>query len=371
MTPRWAGLLAETEGRGRRIKSTRDVWAVLSVASFASVKGEVMINKATGPAPLARMAVTGSGRRRLVRLDGLLTGLVLAMSVTACNGIGGTCIFGVFAACADSQANDPEPGSAPSARAPAVGSSSGHKWCYGTASGQPLPPASIAAMWASSPDDAWFLTNDANAIDGVPPPLRPNAPAPILGVGYSPAALVHWDGKTFCQSEKTHFSLGMGVSPLWHIWGSSADDIYAIGKLGSAIHWDGRSWQRVSITAEGDDLVGITGTGPDNIYVMTNAGGAAGYYRSGRGGDLLRWNGAAWRPIRRPEGDELGFDSGAQIWIDERSNVYMTEVKWATDSGPPSCTLTRMSAEGTFNCWLALVSGNYSVAFPERRTFRG
>jgi hypothetical protein len=245
----------------------------------------------------------------------------------------------------------------PVAPGPGSGESAGHKWCLEVAKGRirGVPTKIAGAMWASGINDAWFLQNDAEAIVGVPPPGPPGQTNPILGVGDRPS-LIHYDGRTFCQSGESYLRLDLDQSALWAIWGSSATDIWAVGKLGAAVRWDGKTWRPTKLNDEGDDLVAITGTGPENLYVLADAG--AGLFRSIRGGDLLNWNGSQWRAIRFG-GYGINFSIRSEIWLDRRGQVWASHTETVTD-GPRSCALLRITADSS-HCELESVSPSDDV----------
>lgn len=64
------------------------------------------------------------------------------------------------------------------------------------------------------------------------------------------------------------------------VWGSAADDVWAVGAGGAILHWDGRAWSPVeSGTAE--DLTAVWGTSADDVW-------ATGHHL------VLHWDGLAW-----------------------------------------------------------------------------
>lgn len=70
-------------------------------------------------------------------------------------------------------------------------------------------------------------------------------------------------------------------APLSSVWGSSDSDVWAVGKAGTAVHWNGASWN-VASTATTADLMGVRGLGPGDVWAV------------GTGGTILHWNGSAW-----------------------------------------------------------------------------
>ncbi|MBV69780.1 MAG: hypothetical protein CMH52_00395 [Myxococcales bacterium] len=72
---------------------------------------------------------------------------------------------------------------------------------------------------------------------------------------------------------------------LFKVWGTSADNVYAVGAKGTILHFDGRSWrQQNSGTAR--DIISLWGHRPDQILAV---GGRA-------NGIILSYNGEQWTP---------------------------------------------------------------------------
>ena len=62
------------------------------------------------------------------------------------------------------------------------------------------------------------------------------------------------------------------------VWAAKADDVWAVGDRGTALHFDGAGWRRVP-TGTGATLVGVWGASPSNVWML------------GEQGQLLRWDG--------------------------------------------------------------------------------
>ena len=59
------------------------------------------------------------------------------------------------------------------------------------------------------------------------------------------------------------------------VWGSSADDVYAVGDDGVILHSAdrGTTWQRLALEDSSDrDLKAVFGTGPDHVYIVGGDG---------------------------------------------------------------------------------------------------
>ena len=77
---------------------------------------------------------------------------------------------------------------------------------------------------------------------------------------------------------------------LSRLWGSGPRDVWAVGDLGTIIHFDGERWSRVS-SGTTDELVAIGGRGPGDAWAI------------GKNRTLLRLSGGAWKSVALPKID--------------------------------------------------------------------
>jgi len=68
---------------------------------------------------------------------------------------------------------------------------------------------------------------------------------------------------------------------LYDVWGAAADDVYAVGKDGTILHYNGTNWSTQASGTTGD-LNGIWGDAADDIYAV------------GNGGKILHYDGTNW-----------------------------------------------------------------------------
>jgi hypothetical protein len=71
---------------------------------------------------------------------------------------------------------------------------------------------------------------------------------------------------------------------LENVWGTGPEDIWAVGRSGIALHWDGTAWEKVA-TPVSSLLAGLWGDASDRFFA------------AGAGGALMAWNGASWSSV--------------------------------------------------------------------------
>lgn len=122
-----------------------------------------------------------------------------------------------------------------------------------------------------------------------------------VGMRYSEGAqlpvVLRWDGASWTEMET-----GQPYGILYSIWGTSPDNLYAVGT--SVLRWDGTSWSSLSVHHTSDNYRDVWGTGPDNVYIA--------------GGRIYHWNGSVWNSFS----PRLNF-AGYGVWGSSASDVYV------------------------------------------------
>jgi hypothetical protein len=86
----------------------------------------------------------------------------------------------------------------------------------------------------------------------------------------------------------------LGAQNLHAVWGSAADDVYAVGDLSTLLHYDGNRWTAVAIDINADFL-NVWGSGKNDVYVT-------GVLRDARGEKsalpiILHFDGRGWSKV--------------------------------------------------------------------------
>ncbi len=104
----------------------------------------------------------------------------------------------------------------------------------------------------------------------------------VWAVGYG-GLILHWDGIAWS-------SVASGTPYALHgIWGSGASDVWAVGYGGAIVHWNGTRWSTVA-SGTTDALEAVSGSGPDDVWAV----GASQVGKWPSFGAILHWNGVTW-----------------------------------------------------------------------------
>ncbi len=245
----------------------------------------------------------------------------------------------------------------------------------------PTSGATLTSIGASGPGDVWAggtrfdPTNQRGYLvhfDGTSWTVAPEAPEPIQDVAFAPGFgdLAVGQQGGFDQLTATP-ALGVtdersGPSQnLTGVWGSSPTDMWAVGRAGSVLHFDGTAVRSVGsgVTV---DLTDVWGTGPNDVWIVGDAGtalhfdgtamtkvptGATGnllavftaarddVWMGGQGSTLVHFNGTTVTPVG------IGLAAGPTFAILDLHGLSATDV-WMSggvDSGtnffqPPGFT---------------------------------
>lgn len=137
--------------------------------------------------------------------------------------------------------------------------------------------------------------------------------------------------------------------------GWAPDDLWALGALGTAAHWNGETWQSrlPAWLLSGEDATRVTGSGPDDLWAVV-------------GGGLLHGDGKSWQVARTAEQFggpivDLWVPGPGQVWVIGGDNRIHRLASWggpwATDkqpAGDPAGSRMRaISGTGPNDVWIA------------------
>ncbi len=129
----------------------------------------------------------------------------------------------------------------------------------------------------------------------------------LWAVGKS-GTILRWNGATWAEVS------GVPTKAILNaIWGSGTDDIWAVGKDGVTVHWNGVSWSEVA-SGSREQLKDVWGSGRDNVWAV------------GEAGVILHWNGNDWSPMS--SGSEIEMRG---IWGSGPSDIWAVGGSDASD----------------------------------------
>ncbi len=125
-----------------------------------------------------------------------------------------------------------------------------------------------------------------------------------------------WNGSGWTTFFSDYFyARGDTVYPLNAVWGSSPNDVWAVGDFGTIIHWDGIEWRKVELTQNlaGYNFTDIWGHGKSEVYVTGRI-----YQQKVI---LLKYNGYEWEVFF----EQLSLSRFATTWGPHKNIQYLIE----------------------------------------------
>jgi hypothetical protein len=173
----------------------------------------------------------------------------------------------------------------------------------------PNAPVACPAL-GTTPANCWPAGTDCSTVTSL---LRNYAlvsvsgsgPDDVWAVGFNfqgrSAVAAHWDGSAW-SSYPTD-----GAGPLWGMWESTKDDVWAVGDFGTVVHWNGTIWSP-SMTATQASLNSVWSSSvvDDNDI-----------WAAGANGTILHFDGTSWSP-------NLGVSSKTlyRLWGSAQNDVW-------------------------------------------------
>jgi len=135
--------------------------------------------------------------------------------------------------------------------------------------------------------------------------------------GSDPTEMWAVTGGKILLSSGGAWSVAHTISPdtyqILSVWGSAADDVYAVGDQGSwtqkkVLHYDGDGWSEIDLSSVMPSFTGailskVWGTGPDNVFFV------------GDYGTVFRYDGANWHLLDQPFNGTIRSAGGDTITV--------------------------------------------------------
>ena len=161
-----------------------------------------------------------------------------------------------------------------------------------------LTSRTVFSAWGSSADNAYFVGRIADVEHIV---MDTIADTPYSAYWDDPI-LEGYNGVTFSSVGLSGVKWG-----LYDIWGSAADNVYAVGFNGTIVHYNGTDWS-VEYTGGTTPVWfnSVWGSSDSNVFV------------SGSDGALLHYDGASWSVLPTRTGEDLW-----DVWGLSDTSVYL------------------------------------------------
>ena len=92
-----------------------------------------------------------------------------------------------------------------------------------------------------------------------------SSPDDVFAVGEH-GTILHYDGSAWTQMDSD------AIRDLNGVWGSGPDDVFAVGSASTIIHYDGTAWSAMDSGISGGSLYDVWGSGPNDVFAVGSAG---------------------------------------------------------------------------------------------------
>ncbi|MEM7675333.1 MAG: hypothetical protein AAF449_04940 [Myxococcota bacterium] len=135
----------------------------------------------------------------------------------------------------------------------------------------------------------------------------------LYAVGGSPSRgrMTRFDGQAW-----TDVDLGLEVPLLNWAFGFGANDVFVVGNQGTVLRRTGQGWTATA-TITDQDLWGVWGANPNDVWAVGGNGREEGQ------ATLLRFDGASWRRVEVPALSRSGVFAFFKVWGTSADNVYV------------------------------------------------
>ncbi|MGB0590698.1 MAG: WD40/YVTN/BNR-like repeat-containing protein [Myxococcota bacterium] len=150
-----------------------------------------------------------------------------------------------------------------------------------------MPGVTLYGVWGASPDDVWAVGGPYALSESGPPLQGPLEEEEERRTD----VLLHFDGTSWEMVKLPELpERSTAAQSLFKVWGTSADNVFAVGGGRLILHYDGENWT-VQDTGDGSQqLFTIAGRGPDDVWAV--GGGAT--------PALLHYDGVSWTDHELP-----------------------------------------------------------------------
>lgn len=150
---------------------------------------------------------------------------------------------------------------------------------------------------------------------------------------------LNWDGSNWRRFGNP------ATGDLWAVWGSSANDVWAVGDSATILHWNGTAWSKTAGLMTMSGFNDVWGTSASDAWAV------------GDGGAILHWDGTKWSQVSIPfvNGFMAVYGAAANdVWVGGEAGLLLhwdgTKMNQVATSSPE--TIWRIRGSSVSNVYL-------------------
>lgn len=192
----------------------------------------------------------------------------------------------------------------------------------------------FVAIWGSSASDIWIVADETGDTAGTQ----------LASNSYDRPTLLHWDGIAWST---TQFEDG---HELRSVWGSSRDDVWAVGDASDFFHFDGKTWSPITLpmTPAVADFTSIFGSSSSDVWAV------------GASGTALHFDGSTWSVVKLPTADLFRsvWSSADDVWVlGDATLNHFDRTTWSAVARSSDSVLSSVWGSTHREAWVAGKAG--------------
>jgi len=133
------------------------------------------------------------------------------------------------------------------------------------------------------------------------------------------------------------------------VWGSSKNDVWAVGANETLLHFDGQSWSPIHLMLGRTDFHSVFGTGPRDVWVV------------GANKFIVHFDGATWSPMEATSTWDVfrsGWASPDEVWVlGDTTLNHFERGSWSSAARPADSVQSSIWGRASHEAWIAGQAG--------------